>query len=94
MSPNDQHECVQIEKFSEIQKRLTSNEEKIKTVFGENSKLEQTLEKLDTTQAELTIQLAQLNSAFTTIKYMTGLSTALFGGIFVFLITEIIKIIH
>ena len=93
MSPNDAHECVKIEKFTEIEKRLTSNEEKVKTIFTENTKLDQTLEKLDKTQNELTIQLAQLNSAFTTIKYLVGLFIAVFGGIFVFLITELIKII-
>lgn len=90
--PNE-HECTQTEQFTEIQKRLTSNEEKVKTIFTVNNRLEETLNNLDETQGQLAIQLSELNSAFKTTKYLFTLSTALFGGIFVFLITELIKII-
>lgn len=93
MSPNDSHECIQTEQFTEIQAKLASNDEKLKTIFTVNNKLEETLIKLDETQGQLAIQLSELNSAFKTTKYLFTLSTALFGGIFVFLITELIKII-
>lgn len=87
------HDCIQTEQFKNIEKRLTSNEEKVKTIFNQNNKLEDTLKKLDATQDKLAIEIAQLNSAFNTIKYLISISIALFGTIFAFLITELIKLI-
>ncbi|WP_305555338.1 hypothetical protein [Methanobrevibacter sp. V74] len=89
----DIHDCVREETFINIEKRLTSNEEKVNTITTETTRLEKTLNKLDATQDKLAIEIAQLNSAFHTIKYLIGISIALFGTIFAFLITELIKII-
>ncbi|DBA59593.1 TPA_asm: hypothetical protein CBHJFHIM_00033 [Methanobrevibacter gottschalkii virus vir075] len=87
------HDCVREEQFINIEKRLTSNEEKVQTITNETTRLEQTLNKLDATQDNLTVEIAKLNSAFNTIKYLIGISIALFGTIFAFLITELIKLI-
>lgn len=87
------HDCVREEQFINIEKRLTSNEEKVQTITNETTRLEQTLDKLDATQDNLAVEIAKLNSAFNTIKYLIGISIALFGTIFAFLITELIKLI-
>ena len=92
MSPSN-HDCIKTEQFTRIEKRLTSNEEKVKTIFKHTDKLEETLKKLDCTQDKLAIEIAQLNNTFTILKWLVSILIALFGGIFVFLITELIKII-
>lgn len=92
MSP-DIHDCLREETFINIEKRLTSNEEKVEVVLNQTDKLEDTLKKLDATQDNLTVEIAKLSSAFNTIKYLIGISIPLFGTIFVFLITELIKLI-
>lgn len=63
-----EHDCIQTEQFRNIEKRLTSNEEKIKTIFTQNNKLEETLKKLDCTQDRLAIEIAELNNTFTILK--------------------------
>lgn len=88
-----EHDCIQTEQFKNIEKRLTSNEEKIKTIFTQNDKLEETLKKLDCTQDRLAIEIAELNNTFTILKWLISILIALFGGVFVFLVTELIKLI-
>ena len=92
MSPSN-HDCIHTEQFTRIEKRLTSNEEKVKTITTETTRLEKTLDKLDATQDKLAIEIAQLNSMFNTMKWLIGVGIALFGGIFIFLIKELIKLI-
>ncbi|MGN0176653.1 MAG: hypothetical protein ACI389_02325 [Methanobrevibacter sp.] len=87
------HECVHGEQFINLEKRVARNEEKIKTVFIETDKLDETLKKLDNTQDRLAIEIAELNNTFTILKWLTSILIALFGGLFVFLVTELIKII-
>lgn len=87
------HDCIQTEQFKNIEKRLTSNEEKIKTIFTQNDKLEETLKKLDCTQDRLAIEIAELNNTFTILKWLISILITLFGGVFVFLVTELIKLI-
>lgn len=91
--PPEPHDCFHEEQFINIEKRLTSNEEKVKTIFKQNDKLEETLKKLDCTQDRLAIEIAELNNTFTILKWLVTILIALFGGIFVFLVTELIKII-
>lgn len=87
------HDCVREEQFTNIEKRLTSNEEQIKTIFKQNNRLEETLNKLDATQDKLTVEIAELNNTFNILKWLVTILITLFGGIFVFLVTELIKLI-
>ncbi|MDO5824664.1 hypothetical protein [Methanobrevibacter sp.] len=89
----ENHECVREEQFINIEKRLTSNEEKVKTIFKQNDKLEETLKKLDCTQDRLAIEIAELNNTFTILKWLVGVLITLFSGMSVFLVTELIKLI-
>lgn len=89
----ENHECVREEQFINIEKRLTSNEEKVKTIFKHTDKLEETLKKLDCTQDKLAIEIAQLNNTFTILKWLVGILITLFSGVSVFLVTELIKLI-
>lgn len=90
---HNNHDCVREEQFTNIENRLTSNEEQIKTIFKQNNRLEQTLTKLDATQDKLAIEIAQLNTTFNILKWLVSILIALFGGIFIFLVTELIKLI-
>lgn len=87
------HDCVREEQFTNIEKRLTSNEEQIKTIFKQNNRLEETLNKLDATQDKLTVEIAELNNTFNILKWLVTILITLFGRIFVFLVTELIKLI-
>lgn len=85
--------CVHEDQFIDLEKRVTSNEEQIKTIFKQNTRLEQTLTKLDATQDRLTVEIAELNNTFNILKWLVTILITLFGGIFVFLVTELIKLI-
>lgn len=74
--------------------RITAVEEKITTIFHNQGKIESTLDKLDKTQDKLAISIAELNRTFQVLKVIGGILVTLFGGIAVFIITEIIKMIH
>lgn len=74
--------------------RITAVEEKVITIFHNQKKLEDTLEKLDKTQDKLAISIAELNRTFQVLKVIGGILVALFGGIVVFIITEVIRMIH
>lgn len=90
---HNNHDCVREEQFTNIENRLTANEEQIKTIFKQNNRLEQTLTKLDATQDRLTVEIAELNNTFNILKWLVTILITLFGGIFVFLVTELIKLI-
>lgn len=92
MTP-EAHDCVREKQFTNIEKRLTSNEEKVEVALNQTDNLEDTLKKLDATQDKLAIEIAQLNTTFNILKWLIGILITLFGGIFVFLITELIKLI-
>lgn len=74
--------------------RITAVEEKITTIFHNQDKIESTLDKLDKTQDKLAISIAELNRTFQVLKVIGGILVTLFGGIAVFIIIEIIKMIH
>lgn len=90
---HNNHDCVREEQFTNIENRLTANEEQIKTIFKQNTRLEQTLTKLDATQDKLAIEIAELNNTFNILKWLVTILITLFGGISVFLVTELIKLI-
>lgn len=93
MTHNTNNNCIREDQFTNIENRLTANEEKIKTIFKQNNRLEETLNKLDATQDRLTVEIAELNNTFNILKWLVTILITLFGGIFVFLVTELIKLI-
>jgi len=69
-------------------------DEKVKTLFLEHQKLNDTLDNLNNTQMELLKQITNLTSIINTLKWTLTIMVAVFGGLFVFIVSEIIKIIH
>lgn len=80
------HHCIQEE-------RLARLEEKTKTIFLEQNKLNETLELINHTQIQLLQEITHLNSVINTLKWTLGILIAIFGGVFVFITSEIIKLI-
>ena len=81
-----QHYCIHEEKLARL-------EEKVKTIFLEQNKLNDTLELINRTQIELLQEITHLNSVINTLKWTLGVLIAVFGGVFVFISSEIIKLI-
>lgn len=81
-----QHYCIHEEKLARL-------EEKIKTIFAQQNKLDSTLELINKTQLELLQEITHLNSIINTLKWTMGILIAVFGGVFVFIVSEIIKLI-
>ena len=83
---HNQHYCIHEEKLARL-------EEKIKTIFLQQDKLDETLELINRTQIELLQEITHLNSIINTLKWTMGILIAVFGGVFVFILSEIIKLI-
>lgn len=83
----DDHSCVKEKDFAVIDGRIAILEKR-------DERFERTIEKLNETQERLVTEMASLHRVFNVVKYILSISIALFGGIFVFLMVEIIKIIH
>lgn len=83
---NTQHSCIHEERFARL-------EEKIKTIFLQQDKIDETLELINKTQIELLTEITHLNSIINTLKWTLGILIAVFGGVFVFILSEIIKLI-
>ena len=83
---NCQHQCIHEERIARL-------EEKVKTIFFEQSKIDDTLELINRTQIELLQEITHLNSIINTLKWTLGILIAVFGGVFVFILSEIIKLI-
>ena len=81
-----QHYCIHEQKLARL-------EEKVKTIFLEQNKLDDTLELINRTQIELLQEITHLNSIINTLKWTLGILIAVFGGVFVFILSEIIKLI-
>lgn len=73
---------------------ITRLEERVRTLFSEYQKLNETLNLLNQTQIELLTQITNLNSIINTLKWTLTIIIAVLGGLFVFIFSEIIKIIH
>ena len=73
---------------------ITRLEEKVKTLFVEHDKLNDTLSAINKTQMELLTQITNLNSIISTLKWTLTVMIAVFGGLFLFVLTEVIKMIH
>ena len=70
---------------------LTTEVTRLATVLQENqhTRDEQT-RKID----DLELQVAQVNATMNTLKWILTVFIALFGGLMVFLVSELIKLIH
>ena len=86
MSQNRQHYCIHEEQIARL-------EERVKTIFLEQDKLQDTLDLINHTQIELLQEITHLNSIINTLKWTLGILIAVFGGVFVFILSEIIKLI-
>lgn len=75
------------------EERIARLEEKVKTIFLEQDKLDETLQLINRTQIELLQEITRLNSIINTLKWTLGILIAVFGGVFVFILSEIIKLI-
>ena len=75
------------------EERIARLEEKVKTIFLLQDKLDETLELINKTQVEILKEITHLNSIINTLKWTMGILIAVFGGVFVFIVSEIIKMI-
>lgn len=77
----NEHRIIKLEHDIEQNKKTTT-------------KHEQLLEDLNKNIQQLNEIMISTQATFQTIKWVLGIIVALFGGIFVFLITELIRLIH
>jgi chromosome segregation ATPase len=82
-----EHEnCIHEKEIAEIRQQ-------IKTLYTQDARIEKTLDKIDSTQEMLLQQVTTLNSTLSTLKWAVAIFITATGGIFIFLTTELIKII-
>ena len=86
--------------MTEPSKQHCHNEERIaKLELSAEHRLEQLhefqrrIDKLDSSIDKLCLNVAEVNSILSTLKWIIGISIALFGGIFCFLTSELIKLV-
>lgn len=73
--------------------RITTLETKANHRQHELNEFKKRIDKLDTNLDKLCVNVAEVTSVLATLKWILGLSIALFGGIFCFLVTELIKLL-
>lgn len=73
--------------------RISTLETKANHRQQELNEFKKRIDKLDSNLDKLCINVAEVNSILSTLKWILGLSIALFGGIFCFLVTELIKLL-
>lgn len=83
---NKTHNCIHESEIAEIRQQ-------IKTLYTQDARIEKTLDKIDTTQEMLLQQVTTLNSTISTLKWAVAIFITATGGIFIFLTTELIKLI-
>ena len=87
LQETNQHQyCIHEEKLARL-------EEKVKTIFLQQDKIDETLDLINKVQIELLQEITHLNSIINTLKWTLGILIAVFGGVFVFILSEIIKLI-
>ena len=74
--------------------RIIKLEHDIQANKNTTEKHEQLLEELNRNIQTLNEIIISLKTTFNTLKWVLGLTVAGFGGIFIFLITELIRLIH
>ena len=73
--------------------RIVTLETKAKHRQQELNEFKKRIDKLDSNLDKLCINVAEVNRILSTLKWILGLSIALFGGIFCFLVTGLIKLL-
>ena len=80
-----------LEKQSESIVSLTNQVTRLATILEETQNIKsEHAEKIDS----LEINITRLNSTLTTLKWVMTIFIATFGGLLLFFITELIKLIH
>lgn len=69
------------------------NEDRIVTLETKANHRQHEINEFKKRIDKLCINVAEVNSILSTLKWILGLSIALFGGIFCFLVTELIKLL-
>ncbi|WP_042708032.1 longin-like domain-containing protein [Methanobrevibacter wolinii] len=83
----EQHDnCIHEKEIAEIRQQ-------IKTLYTQDARIEKTLDKIDSTQEMLLQQVTTLNTTISTLKWAVAIFITATGGIFIFLTTELIKLI-
>lgn len=86
MRMNSEGICTQESRITHLETISAKRDDEIQMLNNSLTVLNKELSLIKTS-------LVALESTFSTIKWLMGLCIALFGGIFVFLITELIKLI-
>ena len=73
--------------------RITTLETKANHHQHEISEFKNRINKLDSNLDKLCVNVAEVTSVLSTLKWVLGISIALFGGIFGFLIIGLIKLL-
>lgn len=87
--------------LNELNEKLSEQAKHMDTLVQEVTKLATILQETQTTRKEhgdkidkLETQVTQLNTTLNTLKWIITITVALFGGVIVFLITNLIQLIH
>ena len=86
LQESNNHYCIHEDRIARL-------EEKVKTIFLQQDKIDETLDLINQTQIQLLQEITHLNSIINTLKWTLGILIAVFGGVFVFILSEIIKLI-
>ena len=73
--------------------RITTLETKATHRQNEINEFKKKIDKLDSNLNKLCVNVTEVTSALSTLKWVLGISIALFGGIFGFLIIGLIKLL-
>lgn len=73
--------------------RIVTLETKANHRQQELNEFKKRMDKLDSNLDKLCLNVAEVNSILSTLKWVLGISIALFGGIFGFLIIGLIKLL-
>lgn len=73
--------------------RITTLETKSNHRQQELNEFKEKIDKLDSNLDKLCVNVAEVTTALSTLKWVLGISIALFGGIFGFLIIGLIKLL-
>lgn len=84
---------TQHNQFCYNEDRITTLETKAKHRQQELNEFKKKMDKLDSNLDKLCINVAEITTALSTLKWVLGISIALFGGIFGFLIIGLIKLL-
>ena len=87
--------------LNDLNEKLTEQAKHMDILVQEVTKLATILQESQNSRREhgekidkLEIQVTQLNTTMNTLKWVITVSIALFGGVLVFLITNLIQLIH